>query len=488
MFWRRGRDSLCFASCPSWVELCSFVHSVLSVQNKKANAPSGRVSFFIMAEKARFELANGVTHYSLSKRAPSATRPPLRYGERDSLFSFPILKELGLSRNQIHFRPRRLTQSGFRVYFCAHCALRKSYFSKGFRAFPLSSRRAYARDGSIMKIYGFSYVRNGESIGYPYYEAFQCLSAFCDHTYLAVGDSNDGTREKLSQLPKVTILDTVWEEKMRVDGAIFSQQANLALAELRKQHQDGWALHLQADQIVCEKDFDQLRTDFELAERNGCDGFSMRFLHFWVRPDQLAYSKRWFPQTINAVKVDSKGISVGDSQSLGNCEKVYDSDVQVFHYGHALGEKYLEKKQRALHRWWHKDGAIDAVMKKSKKKDAKESSLSYLGVHPKWIQERQSQDRKPVSECWVVGSHPELKEFLPRIGANKVHVVDGIEEVPKRNRKRAVILFPKWWEKLLYPTKVPVAMKWPNSRPWPFSFWMILKLSEKGIPTDLQQG
>lgn len=339
-----------------------------------------------------------------------------------------------------------------------------------------------------MKIYGFSYVRNGDSIGYPYWEAFQCLSSFCDHTYLAVGDSSDGTREKLSTLPNVTIIDTIWEEKMRVDGAIFSQQANLALAELRKQHQDGWALHLQADQIVCEKDFDQLRADFALAERSGCDGLSMRFLHFWVHPDRLAYSRRWFPQTINAVKVNSKGISVGDSQSLGNCEKVYDSDIHVFHYGHALGEKYLEKKQRALHRWWHKDAAIDAVMKKSKKKDAKEPSLSYLGVHPKWIQERQNQNRAAVSECWIVGSHPGLKAMLPRIGAKKVNLVNEIADVPKQNRKQAVILFPKWWERLLYPTKVPSAMLWPNSRPWPFEFWLILKLSEKGIPTDLDLG
>ena len=46
-----------------------------SAQIKKALLAQ---SFFYLAEKARFELANGVTRYSLSKRAPSATRPPLR--------------------------------------------------------------------------------------------------------------------------------------------------------------------------------------------------------------------------------------------------------------------------------------------------------------------------------------------------------------------------------------------------------------------------
>jgi hypothetical protein len=339
-----------------------------------------------------------------------------------------------------------------------------------------------------MKIYGFSYVRNGENIGYPYFEAFQCLTAFCDHTYIAVGDSTDETRAKVLSLPKVTVIDTIWEEKMRVDGAIFSQQANLALAKVRENHQEGWALHLQADQIVCAKDFEKLREDFQTAERQGCDGLAMRFLHFWITPERIAHSKRWFPQTVNAVKVQSKGISVGDSQSLGNCEKVFDSDVTVFHYGHALGEKYLEKKQRALHRWWHKDAAIDRVMKKSKKKDAKEPNLPFLGVHPKWMKERQKQNLQAVEECWIVGSHPELAKFTSRIGAKKIHLVADLGEVPSKARRKAVFVNPSWWEKILYPSKVPVGMLWPQSRPWPFDQWMILKLSEKGIPTDLGSG
>jgi hypothetical protein len=339
-----------------------------------------------------------------------------------------------------------------------------------------------------MKIYGFSYIRNGESIGYPYFEAFQCMAEFCDHSYIAVGDSTDGTREKLASLAKVTLIDTIWEEKMRVDGAIFSQQANLALAEVRKNHKVGWALHLQADQILCQKDFSKLREDFETAERSGADGLSMRFIHFWQTPEKIAHSKRWFPQTINAVKVDSKGISVGDSQSLGNCTKVFDSDITVFHYGHALGDKYAEKKQRALHRWWHKDAAIDKVMKKSKKKDAQEPSLRFLGAHPIWMRERLNQNLHPVKECWIVGKHEELSNFLPRIGAEKIQVVNEISEVPKKFRKRAVILNPTWWDGILYSSKVPKGMLWPNSRPWPFEQWMILKLSEKGIPTDLGKG
>lgn len=341
-----------------------------------------------------------------------------------------------------------------------------------------------------MKLFGFTYIRNGDTLGYPYHEAFNCLSELCEHSYVAVGDSSDNTREKVASLPRVTIIDTKWEEALRTSGKIFSQQANTALAALRKDQKSGWALHLQADQIVRRDDFEKVREDFRKAEAEGCDGFTMRFLHFWQTPRQIAHSPRWFPQTINAVKVDSEGESVGDSQSLGRCKKIFHSDVTVFHYGHALGEKFTEKKQRALHRWWHPDQAIDSVMKKGQKSDRKEPSIAYLGSHPVWMKDRIGAPLTTVDQCWIVGKMPDfdLKSFLPRIGAKDVKLVAGLSEVPSDQRKKAVLLQPSWWERFLNPSRVPEGMLWANARPWPKDQWLVMKLSEKGIPSDLNGG
>jgi hypothetical protein len=339
-----------------------------------------------------------------------------------------------------------------------------------------------------VKIYGFSYIRNGEIIGYPFLEAFQCLSEFCDHLYVAVGDSTDDTREKVASLPNVTIIDTVWGEENRKHGHIFSQQANAALDAVRKDHADGWALHIQADQIFLKQDFEELRKDFEKAEALGCDGLSMRYIHFWKNTQKIVYEKNWFPCTITATKVNSKGKSVGDSQSLGECEKVYESDVTVFHYSHALGEKNAEKKRRALSRWWHPDEDIDADVKKFYRRTAQEPVVSYLGPHPLWIQERFHTKLETVDSCWIVGEKKMVQEYLPRIAATVVHVVPSLKDVPDAYKKKAVILNPTIWQKIFYPSSVPMGMRWPGTRPWTFEFRFLLLLSEKGIPMDIDKG
>lgn len=337
-----------------------------------------------------------------------------------------------------------------------------------------------------MKIYGFTYVRNGETLGYPYLEAIRCLSELCDAVYVAVGDSTDCTRELVAAVPAVHVIDTIWDDALRQGGKIFSIQANTALRELRKNHSEGWALHLQADQIVLRDDFAQIRADFERAEASGCDALAMRFLHFWHTPRAIAYSKRWFPQTVVAARVGSKVESVGDSQSLGGYSKLFESDVNVFHYGHALGDKFYEQKQRTLHRWWHPDSAIDTVMKKSAGKDREEPSLPYLGPHPVWMQSRLGSPLEKVERCWIVGELPD--EFRSRIGAREVRVVASLTEVPSEARTEAVILDPSWWQRLLYPTKVPSAMLWPQARSFPQDLWLTLKLAEKGVPVDLSRG
>ncbi|MBY0316984.1 MAG: glycosyltransferase family 2 protein [Bdellovibrionales bacterium] len=339
-----------------------------------------------------------------------------------------------------------------------------------------------------MKVYGFSYIRNGDTIGYPYFESFQCLSEFCDHIYIAVGDSTDGTRAKVASLPNVTIIDTVWSENQRKHGHIFSIQANAALDELRRHHNDGWAFHLQADQIIFRDDFAKLKKDFELADQQNCDGMSLRFNHFWQNMQQLVYTKKWYPDSIMATKVNSAGKSVGDSQSLGNCTQVYHSDVNIFHYSHALGENYRLVKRKALSRWWHSDENIEKDVQKFFKRTANEPTLAYLGKHPQWVQSRFNTHLEPVESAWIVGSHPELENCRSKIGAKKVNLVSALGEVPSPERKNAVILYPNLWQKFLYPSQVPKAMHWPNARPWTFEFWLIMKLSEKGIPYDLGGG
>jgi hypothetical protein len=52
------------------------------------------------------------------------------------------------------------------------------------------------------KVSGFSIVKNGLRLGYPFIESLKSLAPLCDELLVAHGDSNDGTREALNQLAK----------------------------------------------------------------------------------------------------------------------------------------------------------------------------------------------------------------------------------------------------------------------------------------------
>ena len=82
------------------------------------------------------------------------------------------------------------------------------------------------------KISGFSYVRNGFDMGYPFIESIKSVLAICDEFVMAVGDSTDGTREAIEALDsdKIKIVDTVWDLENRKGGLIFADQSNAALS------------------------------------------------------------------------------------------------------------------------------------------------------------------------------------------------------------------------------------------------------------------
>jgi len=77
-----------------------------------------------------------------------------------------------------------------------------------------------------MTIDGFTYVRNGIKMGYPFVNSIKSLLPLVDKLFVAVGDSDDGTKEMIESIKdtKIHIIDTVWHEEKRKNGEIFREQ------------------------------------------------------------------------------------------------------------------------------------------------------------------------------------------------------------------------------------------------------------------------
>src|SRR5437868_3557038 len=107
-----------------------------------------------------------------------------------------------------------------------------------------------------MKISGFTFIRNGFKLNYPFLEAIESILPVCDEMIVVVGNSEDGTREAVENLhpSKIHIIDTVWNDSLREGGKILAQQTNLALDSIS----GDWGFYIQGDEVVHENDLEKI--------------------------------------------------------------------------------------------------------------------------------------------------------------------------------------------------------------------------------------
>lgn len=222
-----------------------------------------------------------------------------------------------------------------------------------------------------MKISGFSYVRNGFDYGVPFLEAIKSALPICDEFIIAVGDSNDGTREAIIDLnsDKIQIIDTIWDPNLKTGGKIFAQQTNIALDQIR----GDWAFHIQADEVIHEKQIDHIKKAIDQYDADSSlDGFILPFLHFWGGYNYCRNSRRVHNFELRVFRNNIGTRSYRDSQGFrkykskegyenntdkGEKLRVKLVDAVVYHYNgvrppaafrkkaQLFGEQYLEKEE-----------------------------------------------------------------------------------------------------------------------------------------------
>ncbi len=349
--------------------------------------------------------------------------------------------------------------------------------------------------GLSPQIFGFSLLRNGIRYDYPFRECLKSLSGVCSRITLALGDSDDGTEAEVRSLGlPLDIVPTVWDENLRKGGVILSQQTNIALTALRKSAPKGsWGIYLQGDEVLLESDAERIRADIERAEREGFDAVSFRYLHFWQDYLQIAVGKRWYPQEIRAIKLDSPIESYGDAQSFKGATNVLQSDAWIYHIGHVREADKYERKLKDFHRWWHSDEEMKKKSEESKRKDAEEECVNFFGPFPLCLKARMEKHRgsdilklpKP-ERVGLLGSPRDDfdRKLSSLISAGEVRW-GTVSELLKWKASVIVPIYPKifdWVFRTKFVTShVPTSMKSPQAREWSPEFVKKLKLYERGV-------
>src|ERR1700722_18790155 len=116
-----------------------------------------------------------------------------------------------------------------------------------------------------MTISGFTFLRNGQKLGYPFVESIRSVLPLVDEFVVALGPCDDDTEKMLRDIgdAKIKIVNTQWNERIRPDysikGFVYGQQKSIALFNCT----GDWAFYLEGDEVIHENDLPKIRAAME---------------------------------------------------------------------------------------------------------------------------------------------------------------------------------------------------------------------------------
>jgi len=243
---------------------------------------------------------------------------------------------------------------------------------------------------------GFTIIRNGERLAFPYRESILSLAPFVDEVVVAVGNSDDGTRGALEELAprlngKLRLIDSPWDPGSLKGGFELSRQTNLALDACRFDV----CFYLQADELLLDTETETLHADLSRFEADDdADALLLRWRHFFGTYSHVVESKRWYRREIRVLK-KSRGLrSYGDAQGFripvgDHWRKARGAlaRAHVHHYGWVRPPEKMLEKTESLDRLWH-GNARDGQHREEHLYPLQFGLQPYTGPHPAVMKER----------------------------------------------------------------------------------------------------
>jgi len=243
-----------------------------------------------------------------------------------------------------------------------------------------------------MKISGFTFLRNGQKLGYPFVASIQSILPIVDEFVIALGPCEDETEKMLRAIgdPKIRIIPTQWNERIRPDysvkGFVYGQQKTIALYNCT----GDWAFYLEADEVIHENDLPKIRGAMEKYLDDGrVEALAFDYLHFYGNPNTIVWSPAWYRSevriirnTIPAWSSEALYFNVIVDHKKSRYPRAAHTGATVYHYGWVRSEAQMNLKSAAVLKYWESD--TSRVVDYAQIDPA--SLKLFAGTHPKAVQ------------------------------------------------------------------------------------------------------
>ena len=233
-------------------------------------------------------------------------------------------------------------------------------------------------------ISGFTFIRNGVELGFPFEASIRSLLPLVDEFVVAVGKGSDETLSRVRAInyPKIRIIETLWNEGMSDRGFVYAQQKMIAQYSCT----GDWAFYLEGDEVVHEDDIAKIRASVDRHHSNpAVEALVFDYKHFYGSRDWISISPGWYRRecrlvrnTIRTFAPDGQYWLVMKEHKRGRNPHAALANASIYHYGWIRRNEDMQKKLDQVGKYW----AAPAPQVKYSQFDQR-ALARFVGTHPK---------------------------------------------------------------------------------------------------------
>ncbi len=201
----------------------------------------------------------------------------------------------------------------------------------------------------MVKVSGFTIVRNAIKLDFPVEASIRSILPVCDEVVVNAGRSEDATLDLVRSIadPRIRILETEWDMSRR--NTVLGHETLRAMRACAHP----WGIYIQADEVLHERGAEALAAAIQRYDGDPrVEGLLVRYLHFYGGFDTIATHRRWYRREVRAVRLDptldilpyqgAQGFRVGPGHRKIRARL---TDAEMFHYGWARPAQALREKR-----------------------------------------------------------------------------------------------------------------------------------------------
>ena len=209
-----------------------------------------------------------------------------------------------------------------------------------------------------MKVSAFTFIKNGQILGYPFIQSIQSILPIVDEFIINVGQSEDDTLALIQSIndPKIRIIQSTWNDNMHDRGYVYGQQKMIAQFNCT----GDWAFYIEGDEVYHEDDLNKIKASMQThVDDPEVEALAFNFYHFYGNANSYLDSPGWYRSEARIIKNSVRSYApdglfwlVLDKNKKGRYPKAKHTGVYCYHYGWVRSEEQMTLKSKKVNKYW----------------------------------------------------------------------------------------------------------------------------------------